>query len=140
GMTKAVNDGLPKRLIEEAATRKQAAIDRGDEVIVGVNRYRLDEEDALDILDIDNKAVREDQLARSEPTPRQRTPQRCQEAIDNLRAVARSGEGNILEAAVEAARARATLGEISDALRDAFGDHAAVPKVVSKVYGAAYEG
>ncbi|MCA1297479.1 methylmalonyl-CoA mutase [Stappia indica] len=140
GMTKAVNDGLPKRLIEEAATRKQAAVDRGDEVIVGVNKYRLEAEDEIDILDIDNKAVREAQIARLEKTKRQRDPQRAEETLSALREVARSGQGNILEAAVEAARARATLGEISDALRDAFGDHAAVPKVVKKVYGPAYEG
>ncbi|MER2537335.1 MAG: methylmalonyl-CoA mutase family protein, partial [Rhizobiaceae bacterium] len=126
--------------IEEAATRKQAAIDRGDEVIVGVNKYRLEQEDQLDILDIDNKAVREAQIARIEKTRRQRDPKRWQETIDALRAVARSGKGNILAAAVDAARARATLGEISDALRDAFGDHAAVPKVVRDVYGPAYEG
>jgi methylmalonyl-CoA mutase len=140
GMTKAVNEGLPKRLIEEAATRKQAAIDRGDEVIVGVNKYRLEQEDQLDILDIDNKAVREAQIARIEKTRRQRDPKRWQETIEALRAVARSGKGNILAAAVDAARARATLGEISDALRNAFGDHAAVPKVVRDVYGPAYEG
>ena len=140
GMTKAVNEGLPKRLIEEAATRKQAAIDRGDEVIVGVNKYRLEQEDDLDILDIDNAAVRNSQIARIEKVRSQRDPKKWQETIDALREVAHSGQGNILEAAVEAARARATLGEISDALRDAFGDHAAVPKVVSKVYGAAYEG
>jgi methylmalonyl-CoA mutase len=140
GMTKAVIEGLPKRLIEEAATRKQAAIDRGDEVIVGVNKYRLENEDELDILDIDNAAVREAQIARIEKTRRQRDPKRWEEAIAALREVARSGKGNILEAAVEAARARATLGEISDALREAFGDHSAVPKVVRHVYGPAYEG
>jgi methylmalonyl-CoA mutase len=140
GMTKAVNDGLPKRLIEEAATRRQAAIDRGDEVIVGVNKYRLENEDELDILDIDNKAVRLSQIERIERTRRQRDPKKWEETISALRDVARTGKGNILEAAVEAARARATLGEISDALRDAFGDHSAVPNVVSKVYGPAYEG
>ncbi len=140
GMTKAVIEGLPKRLIEEAATRKQAAIDRGDEVIVGVNRYRLENEDDLDILDIDNRAVREAQIARIERTRRQRDPKKWEETIAALKDVARSGKGNILEAAVEAARARATLGEISDALREAFGDHSAVPKVVRKVYGEAYEG
>lgn len=140
GMTKAVNDGLPKRLIEEAATRKQAAIDRGDEVIVGVNKYRLENEDDLDILDIDNKAVREAQIARIEKTRRQRDPGKWKASLDALRKVARTGEGNILEAAVDAARARATLGEISDALREAFGDHSAVPEVVRKVYGPAYEG
>ncbi|MGS1093981.1 methylmalonyl-CoA mutase [Aquamicrobium terrae] len=140
GMTKAVNEGLPKRLIEEAATRKQAAIDRGDEVIVGVNKYRLETEDEIDILDIDNKAVREAQIARIERTRRQRDPKRTEETLARLREVARSGKGNILEAAVEAARARATLGEISDAMRDAFGDHSAVPKVVREVYGPAYKG
>ncbi|MBL8575593.1 MAG: methylmalonyl-CoA mutase [Mesorhizobium sp.] len=140
GMTKAVNDGLPKRLIEEAATRKQAAIDRGDEVIVGVNKYRLENEDSLDILDIDNKAVRAAQIARIEKTRSKRDPKRWQETLDALREVAKTGQGNILEAAVEATRARATLGEISDALREAFGNHGAVPRVVRKVYGAAYEG
>ncbi|WP_417768039.1 methylmalonyl-CoA mutase [Stappia sp.] len=140
GMTKAVNDGLPKRLIEEAATRRQAAVDRADEVIVGVNKYRLETEDDIDILDIDNKAVRLSQIARIERTRRQRDPQRAEETLAALREVARSGQGNILEAAVEAARARATLGEISDALREAFGDHAAVPEVVSDVYGPAYDG
>ncbi len=140
GMTKAVIEGLPKRLIEEAATRRQAAVDRGDEVIVGVNKYRLESEDDLDILDIDNRAVREAQIARIEKTKRQRDPGKAAETLEALREVARSGNGNILEAAVEAARARATLGEISDAMREAFGDHSAVPKVVRKVYGEAYEG
>jgi methylmalonyl-CoA mutase len=140
GMTRAVNDGLPKRLIEEAATRRQAAVDRGDEVIVGVNRYRLETEDQLDILDIDNKAVRLSQIARLETTRRQRDPRRVEAALAALGDVARTGQGNILGAAVEAARARATVGEISDALRAVFNDHTAVPEVVRKVYGAAYEG
>jgi methylmalonyl-CoA mutase len=140
GMTRAVNDGYPKRLIEEAATRRQAAVDRGDEVIVGVNKYRLEQEDQIDILDIDNKAVREAQIRRIEQTRRQRDPKRVEAALAALGEVARTGTGNILEAAVEASRARATVGEISDALRAVFNDHTAVPKVVSKVYGAAYEG
>ena len=139
GMTKAVATGLPKRLIEEAATRKQAAIDRGDEVIVGVNKYRLEQEDHLDILEIDNSAVRQAQVERIERTRRQRDPKRVEEALAALELVARSGEGNILAAAVEASRARATVGEISDAMRRAFGDHAAVPKVVENVYGKAYD-
>ena len=139
GMTKAVASGLPKRLIEEAATRKQAAIDRGDEVIVGVNKYRLEQEDHLDILEIDNSAVRLSQIARIERTRRQRDPSRVEEALAALEKVARSGEGNILAAAVEASRARATVGEISDAMRRAFGDHAAVPEVVENVYGKAYD-
>jgi methylmalonyl-CoA mutase len=140
GMTRAVHDGLPKRLIEEAATRRQAAVDRGEEVIVGVNKYRLENEDELEILAIDNKAVRESQVKRLERIRRQRDPDRVAEALARLEAVGRSGEGNILEAAVEASRARATVGEISDALRKAFGDHAAVPEVVRDVYGPAYEG
>ena len=140
GMTRAVHEGLPKRMIEEAATRKQAAIDRGDEVIVGVNKYRLEQEDQIDILAIDNKAVREAQIRRIELTRRQRDPERVERALAALREVAESGTGNILEAAVEASRARATVGEISDAMRAVFNDHSAVPEVVSKVYGAAYEG
>src|SRR5690606_8817501 len=116
GMTKAVNDGLPKRLIEGAATRKQAAIDRGDQVIVGVNKYRLENEDDLDILDIDNAAVRNAHIARMEQVRRQRDPTRWEDTLNALREVARSREGNMLVAAVEAARPRATLGEISDAL------------------------
>ncbi|MDW6023311.1 methylmalonyl-CoA mutase [Mesorhizobium sp. BAC0120] len=140
GMTKAVIDGLPKRLIEEAATGRQAAIDRGDEVIVGVNKYRLEQEDQIEILEIDNKAVRDAQIARIGRTKRQREPERVAETLATLRELARSGQGNLLAAAVDAARARATLGEISNAMRDAFGDHSAVPKVVRKVYGPAYEG
>ena len=139
GMTKAVASGLPKRLIEEAATRKQAAIDRGDEVIVGVNKYRLEQEDDIDILEIDNSAVRQAQVERIERTRRQRDPKRVEAALVALEQVARTGEGNILAAAVEASRARATVGEISDAMRRAFGDHAAVPEVVENVYGQAYD-
>jgi methylmalonyl-CoA mutase len=139
GMTRAVIEGLPKRLIEEAATRRQAAIDRGDEVIVGVNRYRLEAEDQIDILDIDNAAVRESQVKRLERIRRQRDPGKVDAALGALAEVARTGKGNILEAAVEAARARASVGEISDAMREAFGDHAAVPRVVSQVYGPVHE-
>ncbi|MGV1871553.1 methylmalonyl-CoA mutase [Agrobacterium rosae] len=139
GMTKAVDDGLPKRLIEEAATRRQAAVDRGEEIIVGVNKFRLQNEDPIDILDIDNSAVRAGQIKRLETVRRQRDPKAVENALAVLTEVARSGNGNLLEAAVEAARARATVGEISDALRIVFGDHTAVPEVVHDVYGAAYE-
>ncbi|PZV38813.1 methylmalonyl-CoA mutase [Mesorhizobium kowhaii] len=139
GMTKAVATGLPKRMIEEAATRRQTAVDKGEDVIIGVNRYRLDEEDRIDSRDIDNAAVRRSQIARLEQTKRQRDPKRVDAALAVLDEVAASGKGNILKAAVEAARARATVGEISDALRSAFGDHSAIPEVVSKVYGKAYE-
>jgi methylmalonyl-CoA mutase len=138
GMTKAVIEGLPKRLIEEAATRRQAAVDRGDEVIVGVNRYRLEDEQPIDILDIDNAAVRAAQIKRLEDIRHRRSAVNVAETLDALEAVARTGEGNLLEAAVAAARARATVGEISDAMRRAFGDHAAVPEVVGDIYGPAY--
>ncbi len=139
GMTKAVADGLPKRLIEQAATRRQAAVDKGEEVIVGVNKYRLETEDDLDILDIDNAAVRIAQIKRIEETRKRRDTADVTAALAALTAVARTGEGNILEAAVTAARARATVGEISDAMRVVFGDHSAVPEVVSDIYGNAYK-
>jgi methylmalonyl-CoA mutase len=139
GMTKAVADGLPKRLIEEAATRRQAAVDKGEEVIVGVNRYRLETEEDIDVLDIDNAAVRAAQIRRIEDTRRRRDGKEATAALEALSEIARSGKGNILEAAVVASRARATVGEISDALRVAFGDHAAVPEVVSDIYGEAYK-
>ncbi|GCA50970.1 methylmalonyl-CoA mutase [Sinorhizobium sp. KGO-5] len=140
GMTKAVNAGLPKRLIEEAATRRQAAVDRGEEVIVGVNRYRLDNEQPIDILQIDNAAVRAAQIKRIEETRRRRDSRKMKDALDALADVARSGKGNLLAAAVEAARARATVGEITDAMREAFGDYTAIPEVVTDIYGKAYEG
>lgn len=139
GMTKAVASGLPKRLIEEAATRRQAAVDKGEDVIVGVNKFRLETEDHIDILDIDNAAVRQSQIARIGKTRRQRDRRRVGDTLAALSQIAASGEGNMLEAAVEAARARATVGEISDAMRKAFGDHTAVPEVVSNVYGKAYD-
>ncbi|RFB85711.1 methylmalonyl-CoA mutase [Rhizobium leguminosarum bv. trifolii] len=138
GMTKAVNEGLPKRLIEEAAARRQAAVDKGEEVIVGVNRYRLDNEQPIDILEIDNSAVRTAQIKRIEETKRRRDGDAVRETLAALAETARSGRGNLLEAAIEAARARATVGEISDAMRAAFGDHAATPEVIAGVYGEAY--
>src|SRR5690606_36206251 len=121
GMTKAVSDGLPKRLIEEAATRRQAAVDRGEEVIVGVNRFRLENEEPIDILEIDNSAVRTSQIKRLEKLRQQRDPEKLEKTLARLSDVAKSGQGNLLEAAVEAARARATVGEISDAMRTVFG-------------------
>lgn len=138
GMTKAVNEGLPKRLIEEAATRRQAAVDKGEEVIVGVNKYRLEDEQPIDTLEIDNTAVRAAQVRRLEDTKRRRDGEWVRQALDALARVASSGTGNLLEAAVEAARARATVGEISDAMRSAFGDHTATPEVIRDVFGEAY--
>jgi methylmalonyl-CoA mutase len=139
GMTRAIESGLPKRLIEEAATRRQAAVDRGEEVIVGVNKYRLPEEADIETLEIDNRAVREGQIKRLEKTRALRDARKWAETLDALRHVARTGKGNLLEAAVEAARARATVGEISDAMREAFGDHSAIPEVVTEIYGPASE-
>jgi methylmalonyl-CoA mutase len=140
GMTKAVDDGLPKRLIEEAATRRQAAVDKGEEVIVGVNRFRLEDEAAIDTLEIDNTAVRASQIKRLDAIRRRRDSAAVEKALARLGEIARTGEGNILEAAVDCARARATVGEISDAMRDVFGSHVAEPKVVRDIYGKAYEG
>ncbi|MDR9809842.1 methylmalonyl-CoA mutase [Rhizobium hidalgonense] len=139
GMTKAVREGLPKRLIEEAAARRQAAVDKGEEVIVGVNRYRLDTEQPIDILEIDNSAVRTAQIKRIEETKRRRDGNAVRETLAALAETARSGRGNLLEAAIEAARARATVGEISDAMREAFGDHTATPEVITGIYGEAYD-
>ena len=138
GMTAAVAAGLPKRLIEEAATKRQAAVDRGDEVVVGVNRYQLEDEPAIDSLDIDNHAVRAAQIRRLADVRRRRDPQAVARALAALTEVARSGTGNLLEAAVQAARHRATVGEISDALRVEFGDHSARPKVVADIYRPAF--
>lgn len=139
GMTRAVAEGLPKRQIEAAATLRQAKVDRGEEIIVGVNKYRLENEDDLDILAIDNTAVRDAQIRRLEDVRRRRDPKAVDKALGVLSEVAASGKGNLLEAAIEAARARATVGEISDAVRKSFGDHSAVPEVVSDIYGPAYE-
>ena len=140
GMTKAVAAGMPKMRIEEAAARRQAAIDRGEEVIVGVNRFVADDDAEIDILDIDNTAVREAQVARIERVRAQRAEAPWREALDALGACAESGEGNLLECAVAAARARATVGEISDALERVWTRHRAVTPSISGVYGAAYEG
>ncbi|TWF52749.1 methylmalonyl-CoA mutase [Neorhizobium alkalisoli] len=140
GMTKAVADGLPKRMIEEAATLRQAKLDRGAEIIVGVNKYRLENEEPIDILAIDNTAVRNAQIKRLQEVRRTRDQQRVSATLAVIERAAESGEGNLLELAIEAARARATVGEISDAMRQAFGDHSAEPEVVNDIYGAAYEG
>ena len=139
GMTKAVAAGMPKLRIEETAARRQADIDRGDQVIVGVNKYRLNEEDDLDIRDIDNDAVRAAQVNRLEKIKKQRDENNCSQALSNLEAVA-AGDGNLLAAAVEASRARATVGEISMAMEKVFGRHRAEVKTLAGVYGAAYEG
>jgi len=139
GMTKAVISGMPKLRIEEAAARRQAMIDRGDEVIVGVNKYRLAKEDPIEILEIDNQKVRDSQIARLARVRAARDPDACAAALGELERRAREG-GNLLEAAVEAARARASVGEISMSLEKVFGRHRAEVKTLAGVYGAAYEG
>ncbi|MGY6412229.1 MAG: methylmalonyl-CoA mutase [Alkalilacustris sp.] len=139
GMTKAVASGMPKLRIEETAARRQAEIDRGDQVIVGVNKYRKDKEDPIDILDIDNDKVREAQIARLERIRASRDQAACDAALAGLTRRATEG-GNLLEAAVEAARARASVGEISMAMESVFGRHRAEVRTLAGVYGAAYEG
>ena len=139
GMTKAVASGMPKLRIEESAARRQAMIDRGEEVIVGVNKYRKDKEDPIDILSIDNAQVRSSQIARLEQLRRDRDEAACAEALAEVTRRASVG-GNLLEAAVGAARARATVGEISMAMEKVFGRHRAEVKTLAGVYGAAYEG
>ncbi|SCY59391.1 methylmalonyl-CoA mutase [Paracoccus tibetensis] len=139
GMTKAVASGMPKLRIEETAARRQALIDRGEDVIVGVNKYRKDKEDPIDILDIDNVAVRDSQIARLERIREARDESAVKASLAEITRRARMG-GNLLEAAVEAARARATVGEISMAMEDEFGRHRAEVRTLAGVYGAAYEG
>ena len=139
GMTKAVASGMPKLRIEEAAAMRQANIDRGTEVIVGVNKYRRESEDPIDILDVDNVAVRESQIKRLNSIRASRDETACTAALAELTRRAKEG-GNLLEGAVEAARARATVGEISMAMEDEFGRHRAEVKTLAGVYGAAYEG
>ncbi|MBF9047680.1 methylmalonyl-CoA mutase [Rhodobacterales bacterium LSUCC0031] len=139
GMTKAVATGMPKLRIEESAAKRQAMIDRGEDVIVGVNKYRKDSEDPIDILEIDNDAVREAQVARLARMRASRDQAACDAALAELERRAGHG-GNLLEAAVEAARARASVGEISMAMEKVFGRHRAEVKTLAGVYGAAYEG
>ncbi len=139
GMTKAVASGMPKLRIEESAARRQAMIDRGEEVIVGVNKYRKEKEDPIDILEIDNDKVRDAQIARLERIRASRDQEKCSAALYELERCARDG-GNLLESAVEAARARASVGEISMAMEKVFGRHRAEVKTLAGVYGAAYEG
>jgi methylmalonyl-CoA mutase len=139
GMTRAVESGMPKMRIEEASALRQARIDRGEEVIVGVNRYQLDREPPVDILDIDNSAVREAQVSRLQQVRNDRDEAACAQALEALTAAAREQEGNLLALSVDAARARATVGEISDALEKVYSRHRAVTHSISGVYGSAYE-
>jgi methylmalonyl-CoA mutase len=139
GMTKAVESGMPKLRIEEAAARKQARIDRGEEVIVGVNKYKPQRETEVDILDIDNTAVRESQIKRLQQIRASRDEAVCRRTLNALTDAAAENTGNLLELAVAAARARATVGEISSALEKVYDRHRAVIRSISGVYSSAYE-
>jgi len=139
GMTRAVESGWAKLKIEAAAAEKQARIDSGKDVIVGVNKYKLKTEDAIDTLDIDNVAVRASQIARLKNVRDSRDSARVAQALEALTAAAESGEGNLLDLSVKAVRLRATVGEISDALEKAWGRHRADSQKVTGVYAAAYD-
>jgi methylmalonyl-CoA mutase len=138
GMTKAVASGMPKRLIEEAAAARQARVDKGEDVIVGVNKYRLGTEDQLDTMEVDNDLVRQGQIARLAKMRASRDEAACQAALSALTEGAKGG-GNLLALAVNAARTRATLGEISDAMEAVFGRYSTTPTPVKGIYGSAHE-
>lgn len=140
GMTRAVESGMPKMKIEEASVLRQAAIDRGEETIVGVNKYQLSEEPSVDILNIDNTAVRNSQIKRLKEIRQNRDEVSCANALEALTQAAQKNSGSLLSLAVNAARVRATVGEISDALEKVFGRHKAVSQSISGVYGTAYDG
>ena len=143
GMAKAIELGIPKRMIEEAAAETQSLIDQGKRVIVGVNKYKLLQEEPIDILEIDNQAVREEQIASLQKIKETRDSRKVEDALENIRVVAKEG-GNLLAAAIEVARARATLGEISDAMETVFGRYLVqsqcVAGVISRVYQASENG
>ena len=136
GMAKAIETGLPKLRIEEAAAKKQARIDGGKDIIVGVNRYRVDEKTELELLEVDNHTVRDSQILRLKQVKSQRNQKEVTAILDQIRAAAASGEGNLLALAIDAARKRATLGEISFAMELAFGRHKAQTQSISGVYAA----
>jgi methylmalonyl-CoA mutase len=138
GMTKAIEAGMPKLRIEEAATRRQARIDRGEEVVVGVNKYQAEDDKSVPVREIDNTRVRDGQIARLKRMRASRDDAACRRALEAMADMARSGKGNLLEAAIVATRARATVGEISDALEAVFTRHRAVIRSVSGVYGGAF--
>ncbi|GAB1367072.1 methylmalonyl-CoA mutase [Candidatus Cloacimonadaceae bacterium] len=138
GMAKAIETGLPKMRIEEAAARRQAKIDSGADVIVGVNKYRPETEVAMDILEVDNSAVREAQLARLNKLRKERNNEEVKASLAAITKCAENGEGNLLELAIDAARKRASLGEISDAMEQVFGRHQATIRLISNVYSSEY--
>jgi methylmalonyl-CoA mutase len=136
GMAKAIETGLPKLRIEEAAAKKQARIDSGRDIIVGVNRYQIQEESQIEIRDVDNQVVRDSQIARLKAVKSARNSQEVEKSLEIITQAAKTGEGNLLALAVEAARKRATLGEISDAMEKIFGRHKAQTQTISGVYAA----
>jgi methylmalonyl-CoA mutase len=138
GMTRAINAGIPKLKIEESAARRQAKIDQGHEVIVGVNKYQLAHEPDIDVLDIDNTKVRESQVARLASIRASRNANDVANALEAIRVSARTGDGNLLAMAVDAARVRATVGEISEAMADVFTRYEAQTMAIEGVYGAEY--
>lgn len=138
GMTKAIEAGIPKMRIEEASARRQARIDSGKETIVGVNKYRLEKEDPIEILEVDNTAVRLSQIKRLQEVKKNRNNEEVQKALDALTKCAETGEGNLLELSIVAARARATLGEISLAIEKVSGRYKAVTRTISGVYSSEY--
>jgi methylmalonyl-CoA mutase len=140
GMTKAIESGLPKMRIEEAAARRQARIDSGSEIIVGINKYQPEEEERIAVLEVDNQAVREKQLARLDQVKRTRDAAAVDSALSALTEAAASGNGNLLELAVNAARVRTTLGEISAALEKSFGRYQAVSRTISGIYSSESHG
>ncbi len=139
GMAKAIEAGIPKLRIEESAAKKQARIDRGEDVIVGVNKYVLDEEDELEILEVDNIAVRDSQIKRINEIKASRDNEAVKAALAAITECAKSGEGNLLALSINASRLRATVGEISDAMEEEFGRYNAQARTISGVYGAPYE-
>ena len=138
GMAKAIEAGLPQQRIEEAAARRQALIDSGQETIVGVNAYRLESEEAMDILEVDNSAVRSSQIEKLKRLRAERNNETVKQCLKALTQCAQTGEGNLLELSVEAVKARATLGEISLALEEIFDRHKAIPHSITGVYQMAY--
>lgn len=138
GMTKAIEAGIPKMRIEEAAARRQARIDSGKEIIVGVNKYKLEKEDPIEILEVDNTQVRLNQIKRLQEVKKKRNQNEVQQALDAITKVAQSGDGNLLELAIVAARKRATLGEISFAIEKVCGRYQPVTRTISGVYSSEY--
>ena len=138
GMTVAVINGFPKSEIEISATKRQAKIDSGEQVIVGVNKFKSDQQDLIDVLDIDNKVVREEQITKLNQIKNTRNTVNVNNALDNLKKAAENNTGNLLELSIEAVRARATVGEISFALEEVYGRYGVKQQVIKDVYKNTY--